>query len=143
MLCTACVISNAILRPMSQLQRRRTPKPRTWIADPAARQFFGRVQRVEWKTPMEADGDQTVLIKAAKMQHLVAVHVRRYSAKRHADGHEDWALTALAGRLTTVDYDGLMRVLRGDVHMNLLHVMDLSQHFGPLVRLGEEVVRAS
>jgi hypothetical protein len=31
----------------------------------------------------------------------------------------------MAERLETLNYDGLMRVLRGDVRMTLLHVLDL------------------
>ena len=119
-------------------ERRRTPKPKHWIADPAARQSFGKVLDVPW---LSADGDKTrhVQIGAARMQHRVAIHVRRYAEQKRTAGEDGWTLPRAADRLATMDYDGLMRILRGDVQMTLLHAADLSTEFGRIVTLAADV----
>lgn len=119
-------------------RRRSTPKPKSWVLDPAERQSFGRVHAVGWK--VETDPEESVSIRAAQMQHLVSIQVRRHAASRQAAGEEGWSLPALSERLETLNYDGLMRVLRGDVHMTLLHAVDLSRVLQKrLVALGEPV----
>lgn len=105
--------------------RRLTPKPKSWVLDPAERQSFGRVRLVGWKAP--AGVEEAVLIRAAQMQHAVAIQVRRQVAGRASAGEPRWSLPDVAHRAQTLNYDGLMRVLRGDVHMTLLHVVDLSR----------------
>jgi hypothetical protein len=83
------------------------------------------VHRLSWKKP--GDAEEVVLIRAAQMQHILAIGVRRLAADREASGDGDWSLPALAERLETLNYDGLMRVMRGDVHMTLWHASDLSR----------------
>lgn len=115
--------------------RRSTPKPKYWIHDLPERQAFGKVRHVGWKRP--ATSEEQVLVRASQMQHVVAMGVRRLAADLQAGGDGDWSLPALAQRLETVNYDGLMRVMRGDVHMTLLHCVDLS------VALGHELLHVN
>ena len=67
------------------------------------------------------------MLRAAQMQHTVAYRVRRLVEGRRAAGEPSWSLSVVSQRAQTMNYDGLMRVLRGDVHMTLLHVSDLSR----------------
>lgn len=124
----------------STKQRRRNPKPRSWVAGPASSQAFGKDYGVPW---VAADGDnkRAVQINAAKVQHQIAFHVQRYAEQRRSKGEAGWTLPEMAGRLRTVDYDGLMRILRGDVHMTLLHIADLTNEVGRIVTLDSEVKR--
>lgn len=79
------------------------------------------------------------MIRAAQMQHVLAIQVRRHAAKRDEAGESQWSLPAVAERTETMNYDALMRVLRGDVHMTLLHVIDLSRTIGKdLLRLAAD-----
>lgn len=70
------------------------------------------------------------MIRAAQMQHVLAIQVRRHTATHHQSDESQWSLPAVAERTETMNYDALMRVLRGDVHMTLLHVIDLSRTVG-------------
>lgn len=84
------------------------------------------------------------MIRAAKLQHLLAIQVRRHASGQQAAGEEDWSLPAMSERLQTLNYDGLMRVLRGDVHMTLLHAIDLSSVLGrDLLSLRADATRLS
>jgi hypothetical protein len=122
--------------------RRRTPKPNAWILDPSERQSFGKVRHLAWKAD---DGrEDAVMIRAAQMQHVLACQVRRHAAERRAAGEAGWSLPSLAERLESLSYDGLTRVLRGDVHMTLLHAVDLSRVLRRnLLLVGAETTRQS
>jgi hypothetical protein len=124
----------------STKERRRNPKPRSWIAGTAARRSFGKDLHVPW-VPDNGDTSKRVQIQAAKAQNEIAVYVQESAAERHSKGEKGWTLREVAERLQTVDYHGLMRVLRGDVQMSLLHIADLSNEFGRIYDLNQEVKR--
>lgn len=111
-------------------ESRRTPRPRSWIADPIEQRSFGRVKQLSWRDARAGTYEAT-LIRAAYMQHQISLHVHRVREARVADGLQGWTFAEVAeNRLRSVDYHGLMRLLRGDVPMGLHHTTELGALFG-------------
>lgn len=91
--------------------------------------YFGRVKKMNWREA-QAGTQQLSLIKAALMQHEIAFHVHHVRESRAAAGHRGWTFVEVAeSRMRSVDYHGLMRLLRGDVPMGLHHMMELGGIF--------------
>lgn len=92
--------------------------------------YFGRVKTLSWREA-RAGTYESSFIKAALMQHEIALHVQRVRESRATAGHPGWTFAEVAeSRLRSVDYHGLMRLLRGDVPMGLHHMMELGGVFG-------------
>lgn len=124
--CTRCKTWQSADVP--EPSHRRTPKPRSWIADPVERKSFGKAQRLSWKVG-RAGTYEPSLIRAAYMQHQIAFHVRHVCGAHTAAGRKGYSFTEVADRLHSVDYHGLMRLLRGDIPMGLHHASELGTLF--------------
>lgn len=107
---------------------RRTPKPRSWIADPVEQKYFGKAKQLTWKVAPDGTYESS-LIRAALMQHQIALHIHRARETRVAANVKAFTFAELGDRLHSVDYHGLMRLLRGDVPMGLHHAAELGTIF--------------
>lgn len=113
---------------MPEASPRRTPRPRSWIADPVEQKYFGKAKQLSWKEAPTGTYESS-LIRAAFMQHQIARRVHHVRETQIGAGRKAFAFADLADRLHTVDYHGLMRLLRGDVPMGLHHAIELGTIF--------------
>lgn len=111
--------------------------PRSWIASDD-RAFGDPVTggSVEWQEP---DGPaDLVMLRCAQAQHHIAMTLRSLLRTEAYEAYEgSWR--EVAEELVTMNYDGLMDLLRGDRVMTWPQIQDLSQTFGPILLLSEQV----
>lgn len=123
----------------SAMPRRLVPHrpPRSWIAsDDRAFGDPATGGSVEWAEP---DGPaDLVMLRCAKAQHHIAMTLRSLLRTKTYEAYEgSWRL--VAEELVTMNYDALMDLLRGDRVMTWPQIQDLSDTFGPILLLSEQV----
>lgn len=74
--------------------------------------------------------------RAAEVQHYVVLLIR----ERIEFDRRSW--TTVADR-STLSYDALMEIVRGEQHMGMVEVIDLSSQFGPLLVASQQLRQAA
>ena len=81
------------------------------------------------------------MLRCAKAQHQIAMTLRSLLRTKTYEAYEgSWR--EVAEELVTMNYDALMDLLRGDRMMTWPQVQDLSQTFGPILLLSEQVAES-
>ena len=101
-------------------------QPREWAIDPTK---FGempgsRSTPIRWHQP--ADDFERVCLHAAQIQHEIVAVANGYRGERGGISWKD-----LAGEFQ-MSYDQLMKVVRGQAHISMRHVADITHVLGPV-----------
>jgi hypothetical protein len=98
--------------------------PREWLETPSS---FGKERQPSWR-PVAPDKKADVVTQRAAQVHHACVVVIRAELKRRR-----WSWPHLASQLHTIDEVQLGRIKRGEAHLSMRVIVDVSALLGPVL----------